>query len=154
MAKKKKSLIVLVVLVVVFVGIQFIPVVKPNPPVTNQVVWNSPQTQEMFMGACADCHSNETVWPWYAKVAPVSWWINHHVEEGREHFNISEVPMGDADEAWEAVHEGWMPLDSYTWMHPKAQLTEEQRTVFSEGLKKTFNTAKPSSDSSHEEEEH
>lgn len=150
MAKKKKLLTVFAVLIVVIIGIQFIPVIKPNPPVTNQVAWNSPETKATFMGACADCHSNETVWPWYSKVAPLSWWINYHVEHGREYFNISVQDMGDYDEAHEAVHEGWMPLDSYKWMHPKARLTQEQRDVFSAGLEKTFAKASEGSgDKSH-----
>ncbi|GHB90952.1 heme-binding domain-containing protein [Cerasicoccus arenae] len=136
---KKRLLQIFVVLIVIFIGIQFVPVDDVNPPVTHEVHWANAQTKEYFMGACADCHSNETVWPWYAKVAPASWWLAHHVEEGREHFNISVPDMGDAHEAYEAVHEGWMPLGSYTWMHPKARLTLEQREEFSAGLKLTFN---------------
>lgn len=137
-----KSLLakILLVLVVVLVGIQFVPVNTSNPPVERTITWANPQTAETFRLACADCHSNETVWPWYAKVAPVSWWIAHHVEEGREHFNISAQDMGDADEAYEAVEEGWMPMESYTWMHAGAKLTPEQRKDFVAGLKATFNT--------------
>lgn len=137
---KKAFLIFFITLVVILIGSQFIPVNTSNPPVTHMVKWDSPETKATFMGACADCHSNETKWPWYTKVAPVSLWIAGHVEEGREHFNISQPDMGDSDEAWEAVHEGWMPLDSYTWMHAAAQLTEEQRATFSAGLKATFGT--------------
>lgn len=137
---KKRLLYVFVGLIVLFAAIQLVPANTDNPPVTHQVQWANAQTQETFTNACADCHSNETVWPWYTKVAPLSWWIADHVEHGREHFNISVADMGDADEAYEAVHEGWMPLESYTWMHPKAKLSEAQRAEFSAGLKLTFNT--------------
>jgi len=130
---------ILIGLVILLVGIQFIPANQANPPITHQVQWANAQTETYFQGACADCHSNETVWPWYSKVAPLSWWIAHHVNHGREYFNVSEPNIGHADEAYEAVHEGWMPLGSYTWMHPKAQLTTEQRDEFASGLKATFN---------------
>lgn len=151
----KKLLIVIAVLAVIFVGIQFVPANTTNPPVTHQVAWANPQTKEFFTNACADCHSNETVWPWYAKVAPISWWISYHVDHGREHFNISEPNMGDYDEAYEAVHEGWMPLESYTWMHPKARLTPEQRDEFSAGLQATFNVGEAAKDKeAHDDHSH
>lgn len=149
---KKLVGLTLLVLFLIFVGIQFVPADTTNPPVEHEVVWANAQTKETFLGACSDCHSNETVWPWYSKVAPVSWWIAHHVDEGREHFNISVADMGDADEAYEAAHDGWMPLTSYTWMHPKARLTQAQRDTFAEGLKQTFNQGKESSDHKEEEE--
>ncbi|WP_309382996.1 heme-binding domain-containing protein [Cerasicoccus frondis] len=146
---------ILITLVIIAVGIQFIPVTTSNPPVEHTVTWANPQTKEFFTNACADCHSNETVWPWYAKLAPVSWWISDHVEHGREHFNISRADMGDADEAYEAVHEGWMPLESYTWMHPKARLTAEQKTEFSAGLQATFNVGESTKEhESHDGHDH
>lgn len=86
--------------------------------------------------ACYDCHSNQTTYPWYSQIAPVSWWVSQHVQEGREHLNFSEIGKlspGDRaealQEAAESLQEGEMPLSSYTWlgMHPKANLTTAQR---------------------------
>lgn len=81
---------------------------------------------------CYDCHSNNTVYPWYAEVAPISLWIDGHVEEGKEHFNVSDWSTWDLkkkdhkmDELIEEVEKGHMPEDSYTWMH--GNLTEEEK---------------------------
>ena len=111
---------------------------RTNPPVTNEVAWNSPKTKDVFYRACADCHSHETRWPWYAKFAPVSWRIIEDVEEGREHFNISVPDMGESDEAAEEVEEGYMPLDDYVRYHPEAHLDESEKAVFIAGLLATF----------------
>ncbi len=109
-----------------------------NPPVERQVDWDSPQTKELFYRACADCHSNETKWPWYSKIPPASWLVVHDVNEGREKFNISAQDMGEADDAAEAVLEGEMPMKIYTVMHPEARLTDAQRQALAQGLQKTF----------------
>ena len=79
--------------------------VHSNPPVTLEPAWDSAATRELFFRACRDCHSNETVWPWYSHVAPVSWLVTSDVEEGREHFNVSvwDRPKQDGDEAAEMV---------------------------------------------------
>ena len=86
--------------------------------------------------ACYDCHSIKTVYPWYAGVAPVSWWIVHHVNEGREHLDFSTWSDYDAkkrdhklEELAEEVEEGAMPLNPYVWMHGEAKLTEQERTL-------------------------
>ena len=83
---------------------------------------------------CYDCHSNNTVYPWYAEVAPISLWIDGHVEEGKEHFNVSDWATWSLkkkdhkmDELVEEVEEGHMPEDSYTWMH--GNLTEEEKEL-------------------------
>jgi hypothetical protein len=75
---------------------------------------------------CFDCHSNNTVYPWYAEIAPVSLWLDEHVEHGKEEFNVSEWESYSAkkkdhklEELIEEVEEGHMPLDSYTWIHGK-----------------------------------
>ena len=112
-----------------------------NPPVVpgHDVMATNPPPPEvaaLLHQACYDCHSNETRWPWYAHVAPVSWWIVSHMKEGRDALNFSEWPHGDAYVAGdqlgrigEQVQTHKMPLPSYTWlgMHPAAKLTEEQR---------------------------
>ena len=82
---------------------------------------------------CYDCHSNNTTYPWYAEIAPISLWIDGHIEEGREHFNVSDWASWDLekkdhkmDELIEEVEEGHMPEDSYTWMHGKLSLEEKE----------------------------
>ncbi|WP_345970223.1 heme-binding domain-containing protein [Sulfurimonas sp. HSL1-6] len=116
-----------------------------NPPVMAEPAWDTPQTRTLFMRACADCHSNETVWPWYSHVAPVSWLVAHDVEEGREHFNVSlwgVQKKNDGDEAAEEVEENEMPPLVYLPTHPEARLTPEEKTALIAGLKATFGTEK------------
>ena len=122
----------LAVLILV-VGIQFVPVSRTNPPVQARV--EAPeQVLQILRGACFDCHSNETVWPWYAYVAPVSWTIARDVEKGRKHLNFSdfgtyssEKQAGMREEIWEEVEEGAMPLAPYVKMHRAARLSDEQK---------------------------
>ena len=83
---------------------------------------------------CYDCHSDKTTYPWYAEVTPVSLWINHHVEEGKEHFDVSNwsdynLKKKDhkLDELIEEVEEGKMPLDSYSWLH--GSISEEEKEI-------------------------
>ena len=78
------------IFVVGFIAIQFIPVERTNPPVSQEPNWDSPQTRALAERACFDCHSNETEWPWYSKVAPMSWIVADHVSEGRAALNLSE----------------------------------------------------------------
>jgi hypothetical protein len=79
-------------LVVLGVLIQFVPYGHDhtNPPVMQEPQWDTMQTRPLAKRACFDCHSNETVWPWYSNIAPASWLIYRDVAEGREHFNFSE----------------------------------------------------------------
>jgi hypothetical protein len=83
--------IVVGVLLVLLIGIQFIPVNRTNQPVTTQLKWDSPQTQAVARRACMDCHSNETRWLWYSYVAPASWLIYYDVQRGRSELNLSSV---------------------------------------------------------------
>jgi len=133
----------ILILVGVFVLIQFIPYGRDhvNPKVVAEPKWDSPQTRALFMRACGDCHSNETKWPWYSNVAPISWSVVHHVEEGREHFNISTWGVqkkNKGDEAAEEVEEGEMPLASYLLAHPEARLSDAEKEALIQGLKNTF----------------
>jgi len=121
-----------------FIGIQWIPCPTINPPVEITVEWDSTRTRDLFRRACADCHSNETIWPWYSRIAPVSWFVRDHVIEGREDFNISVPGEIEIDEIVHQIRKRDMPLDSYLWMHPEARLTEQEKKDLIEGLKKTF----------------
>ena len=134
---------IILFLIGLFVLIQFVPYGRDhtNPKVMNEPQWDSVQTKTIFTNACADCHSNETKWPWYSNIAPLSWSIYHHVQEGREHFNVSlwgVQKKNKGDEAAEEVAEGEMPLASYLIAHPEARLTKEEKRTLIKGLKNTF----------------
>ncbi len=77
------------VILALFVTIQFIPVNRADPPVQTPIAWDSPQTQALAQRACMDCHSNETVWPWYSYVAPASWLVYYDVMRGRAQLDFS-----------------------------------------------------------------
>jgi mono/diheme cytochrome c family protein len=117
------------------VAMQLIPLERSNPPITADV--DAPTvTKEVLRRACYDCHSHETVWPWYAWVAPVSFLVVHDVEEARQHLNFStwdryaaEKARKKIDEVLEEVEEGEMPLFYYLWMHPEARLTPDDRAA-------------------------
>jgi len=102
--------------------------------------WDSAETRATAARACFDCHSNETTWPAYSRVAPASWLIYRDVVEGREHLNFSEWqrPQKDADEAAEHVRESEMPLPIYALMHPEARLTPDERERLAAGLAATL----------------
>ena len=130
--------IVIVVVVAALVLVGNIAVAHTNPPVERTIEWDSPQTEALARAACFDCHSNETTWPWYSYVAPISWFVADHVHEGRSKFNVSEWPSGEGDEAAKEVREGGMPLWEYTVLHPDAKLTQAEQSEFIAGLEKTF----------------
>ncbi|MDX1810014.1 MAG: heme-binding domain-containing protein [Sulfurospirillaceae bacterium] len=137
---KTKIFLLIVVLAVL---IQFIPYGKDhvNPQVVSSPKWDSPKTKQLFDNTCADCHSFETKWPWYSKIAPVSWLVYSDVQEGREHFNVSAWGVqkkNKGDEAAKAVEEGDMPMFIYPWMHPKARLSDQDKKDLISGLKATF----------------
>ena len=125
------------------VAMQFVPYGKDhtNPPVIAEPNWDSQGTKGLFSRACANCHSNNTTWPWYSSVAPVSWLIRHDVDEGREHFNVS---MWDAQrvnkghDAAEEVRQGEMPPWFYVLGHSEAKLSDSEKTQFIQGLSVTF----------------
>lgn len=131
----------LVVLAAGLVAIQFVPYGRAhaNPPVVKEPPWDVSGTRELAVRACFDCHSNETRWPWYSHVAPLSWLVQSHVEDGRKSLNFSEWQRTykDADEASEAVTEGYMPLDSYVVAHPRARLSPDEKERLAQGLEKT-----------------
>jgi hypothetical protein len=129
-----------IAIVVLLILIQFIPVSHTNPPVTREIQWDSPQTQELAQRACFDCHSNETVWPWYAYVAPVSWRIANHVNEGRRRLNFSEWdrPNENEERIVEDMTSGRMPLWDYLLLHPEAKLTQAEQQALIDGLKQTL----------------
>jgi mono/diheme cytochrome c family protein len=123
-----------------FAAIQLVPLSVDTPPVSQGPAWDAPETEALARRACMDCHSHETNVPWYGHVAPVKWVVRHHVEEGREHLNLSQLdrPQRDADEAGEAIREGEMPPAYYTLTHPEARLTDAEKEALAAGLDATL----------------
>ena len=123
----------------VALGIQFIPVVRTNPPVVKTLVWDSPKTEALARRACFDCHSNETRWPWYAYVAPASWLVTGDVKDAREEFNFSEVSSDDrAERLIERIESGEMPPLRYRALHGEARLSETEKQEYIAGLRRSF----------------
>ena len=136
--KKKVILWVLIGLVVVGLLIQLIPLPGRgnNPPVVSEPPWDSPQTRLLVKRACFDCHSNESRWPLYAYVAPVSWLIYNDVMEGRSRMNFSEwnTRSRDMGDIIEEIQSGGMPPAIYLPLHPEAQLTSAEKQQLITGL--------------------
>lgn len=130
-----------VLAVLAFIAIQFVPYGRAhtNPPLGAEPAWDAPETRVLAKQACFDCHSNETEWPVYSKVAPLSWLIQYDVSEGRAALNFSEWqrPQKEAEEAAEEVLEGEMPLRMYRIMHSHARLTPADRDRLAKGLQKS-----------------
>ncbi|GAA5502680.1 hypothetical protein Dxin01_02424 [Deinococcus xinjiangensis] len=132
-------------LLAAFLLIQLVPYGRAhsNPNVQTEPQWAEPETKALFYRACADCHSNQTKWPWYSNVAPVSWFVQQHVDEGRSKFNINVQGFGeDAGKAANEVREGGMPLPTYLPMHPEARLTDAEKQQLIQGLAATFGDKK------------
>ncbi len=123
---------------VCFAALQLVPVKQTNPPITNEPAWYSPQTHDLMARACFDCHSNETKWPWYSNIAPISLFISHEVQEGRGEINFSEWDPKQENESIEAVSEGEMPPPPYLLLHPEARLSNTETEALIAGLQATF----------------
>jgi mono/diheme cytochrome c family protein len=125
-----------------FLLIQLVPYGKDhtNPPVTGEPAWDTPRTKELAKGACFDCHSNETVYPWYSNVAPVSWLVQHDIDEGRGYLNFSEWQAGSKRaqraglEVGEQITRGNMPPSVYLLQHPEARLTDAEKQELLKGF--------------------
>lgn len=151
---KKWGQITLGVLVVSFVGIQFVPVAAMENPASQPPLQEPPEVVAILKRACYDCHSHEVRWPWYSRIAPVSWLVARDVVEGRKGINFSEWPEDEEDRAfnreqtWDSVESGEMPLWFYLPVHPEANLTEADKAV----LKKWSETEVEEEEDEEEEE--
>jgi mono/diheme cytochrome c family protein len=128
-------------LLLLLVAAQLVPYGRDhdNPPVAGEPAWDTPATRELTRRACFDCHSNETQWPWYSNIAPLSWLIQRDVDEGRDELNWSEWgPDEEGDEGAETVLKGSMPPDTYSLLHPAARLTDQEIDALVAGLVATF----------------
>jgi hypothetical protein len=130
---------ILLVLLVAFIIIQFI---HPKPNKASGEQPNSigkkyaipADVESILKKACNDCHSNNTSYPWYSNVQPADWWLDNHIKEGKKHLNFDEYTNRNLryqyhkmEETIEMVKEKEMPLESYTWIHKDAKLTEEEK---------------------------
>ena len=141
---------ILIALLGVLIFIQFIKPVKnqsdavtPNDIFANYQAADS--TKQLIRTACYDCHSNNTVYPWYAEIQPLAWWLADHVKEGKSELNFSEFASykpkkadHKLEEVIEMIQEGEMPLKSYTLIHANAKLSDGQKKAiitWAEGLR-------------------
>lgn len=128
--------------VVAMLVLQLVPYGRrhTNPPGRVEPRWDSSTTRGLAVRACYDCHSNETVWPWYSHVAPMSWLAQRDVDEGRLKLNFSEWdrPQREAHESAKSVRKGEMPLWFYTVIHPDARLTAAETQALIAGLEATL----------------
>ena len=110
-----------------------------NPPVTREPKWDTGQTRDLAERACFSCHSNETYWPWYSHVAPVSWLVQSDVRSGRRDLNFSEwdKPQRHTKDVGEQIRKGEMPPWYFLPMHPEAKLTGEEKDALMRGLTNT-----------------
>jgi len=149
MSRRRKLILgVIGVIFVGFIGLQLIPPEQVfsdykypgNPPVGQQFQWDSPQTEQLARSACYDCHSNETVYPWYSHIAPVSWLVYDDVNVARDSLNFSTWTKQeiDVDDIIDQIQQGAMPKPIYLPLHPEAQLTAEQKAQLIAGLQATF----------------
>jgi len=136
---KKVVLLVVVVLVVAFVAMQFwrldttpIPIVQADT--IHAAVTVPPDVDMVLTRSCGDCHSNATVYPWYARMQPVAWWMGGHITEGRQHLNLSTFNTYTASKKkkkleaiCDEIKSGDMPLPSYLWIHRDAVLTDSEK---------------------------
>jgi uncharacterized membrane protein YedE/YeeE len=129
--------------VLTFLIIQLVPYGRDhsNPPGTGEPDWATPNTRELMVNACFGCHSNEVEYPPYASVAPISWMVQRHVDEGREAVNYSNFATneGEADNSVEVVQEGEMPPAYFArfGLHPEADLSQAEMDELIAGLKAT-----------------
>jgi mono/diheme cytochrome c family protein len=136
-------LVVVGLLIVLFVVIQFLPIGKnhTNPAVVSEPNWDSTATRALAQRACFDCHSNETIWPWYSNIAPVSWLLYNDAMKGRTMMNFSDWNRGyqpSIDEIIAVIQGGQMPPMKYLLMHPDARLSATEKLALIDGLRNSI----------------
>lgn len=148
---KKNILIIIVLLFLLMQSFRIDKRVLPVNPATDFISVTAADTgiADILKTACYDCHSNQPEYPWYTNIAPVSWWIKHHINEGSHHLNFSEWSAYSEkrknhklEECVEMIEENKMPMSSYTMMHPEAKLTDTQKlhlVEFFKGLRNSSN---------------
>lgn len=131
----------LLFLLVIFIGIQFVPMNVPAevPTKAEEELQAPEEVHAILKRACFDCHSNHTNFPWYSSIAPASWFTKMHVKEGREHMNFSTWANYDDEKKLKylqkipkAINNDKMPLPSYLLVHSEAKLSDEDKKVVSD----------------------
>ncbi len=157
---------VLLAIVVVLVVIQFFQIDKTNPTFDENQdflkIYNPPaEVASILKASCYDCHSNQTVYPWYSYVQPAGWFLKDHIDEGREELNFSTFGSYEAkkqahklEESYELVEKGAMPLESYLIIHKDASLTDSQKTTLVDYFKKVETQIKTSNNLPADEPKH
>jgi hypothetical protein len=138
---KKIILILVIVGIAVFGLIQLVPYGRnhTNPPVVQEIQWDSPATRALAERACFDCHSNETAWPWYSNVAPSSWLLAMDVAAGREQMNFSDWGSSSQpiDRIARQIERRNMPPARYLALHPEARLSDAEIAQLITGLQES-----------------
>lgn len=131
----KRVALPLAALVAITIAIQFVPVDRSNPPAETEVL-APPAVRTILQRSCYDCHSNRTEWPWYSRIAPISWLVTADVTEARGKLNFSTWNRYSHDtqrwlrqEAWEEINSGNMPPLLYRMAHRSATLSEQDRAT-------------------------
>lgn len=144
---KKILKIVVLLIFLVFIGLQFSRPERTNPPIdqsmTLEKVMKVPENiQATFKRSCNDCHSNSTAYPWYSNVAPISWSVVDHIKEGRKELNLSEWGTYSVkkqnhklEEICEQIEDGEMPHNQYLWIHRDAVLSDADKTAICDWTK-------------------
>ncbi len=139
-----------VLLLVVFIGMQFYRPEKNTTEDANHLTSfisdtkPSEEVELLLQQSCYDCHSNQTIYPWYNNIAPVSYWLADHIDHGKGHLNFSEWDTYTAkkkdhklEEVAEMIEDGEMPLNEYTWTHAEANLTDAQKQAIVQWVQNT-----------------
>ncbi len=146
---------VLIALLVVLVVIQFFPAKRNQSdkmlPTDITLIYNVPKNvQSIFETSCYNCHSNNTIYPWYNKVQPVAWLLEFHIEEGKDEVNFSEFgsyskrkQKSKLKAMAHQIKDGDMPLFSYTLIHRDARITKSKKTLLLNWINKEIDAVKP-----------
>lgn len=144
---------IFLVVAVPFFLIQLIPYGHnhSNPPVLSEPAWDSEELRSLVVRACYDCHSNQTTWPWYSNVAPISWLVQEDVDDARQAVNFTEWDQREQEieTIITVVYIDHMPPPAYQMMHPASRFTEEERQYAVQGLQKMFPELALGSSSAH-----
>ena len=129
---------------VICIAIQFVPYGcnHTNPPIVHEPTWNNQKTRDLAKQVCFNCHSNETIWPWYSKIAPISWLVFSDVTEARQKLNFSDWTYGkregeNSNKIRQDIKMGEMPPIQYLLAHPEAKLGDSDNRIFADGLDAT-----------------
>ncbi|MCD6016919.1 MAG: hypothetical protein K0S53_40 [Bacteroidetes bacterium] len=142
----KNITIFLIFLLLLIQSVRFDKTSEPLDPAKDFVTITSANAEvsHILKTACYDCHSNQPTYPWYSNLAPISWWMQNHIDEGSHHLNFSiwgtyseKRKDHKLEECIEMVEEDEMPMASYTWMHKEAKLTDAQKLQLVEFFKAT-----------------